>query len=142
MVEISDSLNTVYSAHIEEQDEKYVVSVPASEIERGDLSPEQTYRVALLTTPTIGSSGETSQNSGTPDGKTSTQSKPPVTENEIRTVSVESIGDQGDGIAKVEHGYVVIIPGAQPGEEVTVKIDQVRDNVSFASVVDDDARTL
>lgn len=28
-------------------------------------------------------------------------------------MSIESLGDQGDGIAKVEQGYVVIVPEAQ-----------------------------
>ena len=51
------------------------------------------------------------------------------------------VGDQGDGIAKVERGYVVIVPDALPGDELTVQIDQVQENVAFASIVEDD-RTL
>ena len=60
----------------------------------------------------------------------------------IRTATIETVGEQGDGIAKVERGYVVIIPGGQPGDEPTVKIDQVRDNVAFASIVDTGPREL
>ena len=63
-------------------------------------------------------------------------SGPPVDEGEVRNVTIETVGEQGDGIAKVERGYVVIVPGGQPGDEPTVEIDQVRDNVAFASIVD------
>jgi predicted RNA-binding protein with TRAM domain len=57
-------------------------------------------------------------------------------------VTIETIGDQGDGIAKVDRGYVVIVPGGQPGDEPTVEIEQVQENVAFASVVDIDPRAL
>jgi len=52
-----------------------------------------------------------------------------------------TLGDQGDWIAKVERGYVVIIPGTQPGEQPTVEVEQVRENMAFASVVADDPPT-
>ncbi|WP_368277006.1 TRAM domain-containing protein [Halocatena pleomorpha] len=57
-------------------------------------------------------------------------------------MTIETIGDQGNGIAKVERGYVVIIPGGHPSDELTVEIDQVRESVAFASVVNDDPRAL
>jgi predicted RNA-binding protein with TRAM domain len=60
---------------------------------------------------------------------------PPVTEGERRTVTIETLGDEGDGIAKVERGYVVIVSDAEPGDSVTVEITNVRENVSFASIV-------
>ncbi|SDD82801.1 Predicted RNA-binding protein, contains TRAM domain [Natrinema hispanicum] len=71
-----------------------------------------------------------------------TPSGPPVEEGEVRDVSIETVGDQGDGIAKVERGYVVIVSGAQPGDEPTIEIEQVQKNVAFASVVDSDPRAL
>lgn len=55
----------------------------------------------------------------------------------MREVTIESLGDKGDGIAKVERGYVVIIPETDPDDEVTVEIEQVRDTVAFARVLDD-----
>jgi predicted RNA-binding protein with TRAM domain len=64
--------------------------------------------------------------------------EPPVEEGEVRPVAVESIGDKGDGIAKVAHGYVVIVPGTKPGDTPTVEITNVQDNVAFADVVDSD----
>ncbi|ELY69193.1 hypothetical protein C488_20937 [Natrinema pellirubrum DSM 15624] len=57
-------------------------------------------------------------------------------------MTIETVGDQGDGIAKVERGYVVIVPGAQPGDEPTVEIEQVQENVAFASIVDSDPRAF
>ena len=63
-------------------------------------------------------------------------------EGEVRDVTIETVGDQSDGIAKVERGYVVIVPGAQPGDEPTVEIEQVQENVAFASIVDSDPRAL
>ena len=60
---------------------------------------------------------------------------PPVSEGERRTVTVETLGDEGDGIAKVERGYVVIVSDAEPGDTVTVEITNVRENVSFGSII-------
>jgi predicted RNA-binding protein with TRAM domain len=37
---------------------------------------------------------------------------------------------------------IVIVPDAQPGDEPTIEIDDVRQNVAFASVVEGDSRTL
>ncbi|OYR56446.1 deoxyribonuclease, partial [Halorubrum sp. E3] len=54
-----------------------------------------------------------------------------------RDVTIETLGDKGDGIAKIERGYVVIVPDAEPGEEPTVEITSVRENVSFANVVEE-----
>ncbi|SDD77190.1 Predicted RNA-binding protein, contains TRAM domain [Natrinema hispanicum] len=71
-----------------------------------------------------------------------TPSGPPVEEGEVRDVTIETVGDQGDGIAKVERGYVVIVSGAQPGDEPTIEIEQVQENVAFASIVDSDPRAL
>lgn len=69
-------------------------------------------------------------------------SEPPVDEGKVRNVTIETVGDQGDGIAKVERGYVVIVPGAQLGDEPTVEIEQIQENVAFASTVDSDPRAL
>jgi predicted RNA-binding protein with TRAM domain len=53
-------------------------------------------------------------------------------------VTIETNGDQGDGIAKVERGYVVIVPEAETGDEVTVEITHVCANVAFAQVRDEE----
>jgi predicted RNA-binding protein with TRAM domain len=141
MVDIPDSLQAVFSATIEKQDGKHVISVPTQEITHESITPGKTYRVAILE-PTVASesssesekSAETTAQHSEPES--SEKRTPPVEKGEIRGVVVESIGDQGDGIARVDQGYVVIVPGAEPGDEPTVEIKKVRQNVAFASVVE------
>ena len=143
MVEISDSLRSVFSAQIEERDGSYIVDVPASEIEHDALAADETYRVAILKSESSTSQKtREEQPQSTAQQPTPTSDGPPVDEGEIRDVTIETTGDQGDGIAKVERGYVVIVPGGQPGDEPTVEIEQVKENVAFASIVEPDSRAL
>ncbi|MGM0398195.1 MAG: TRAM domain-containing protein [Halobacteriota archaeon] len=65
--------------------------------------------------------------------------EPPVEEGDVREVTIESTGDQGDGIAKVDRGFVVIVPGARPGDDVTVEIESVQPNYAVANVVGDES---
>ncbi|ADJ16507.1 hypothetical protein C497_01520 [Halalkalicoccus jeotgali B3] len=51
-------------------------------------------------------------------------------------MTIDTLGDQGDGITRVKRGFVVIVPDAEPDEEVTVEIETVQSNVAFASVVE------
>jgi len=144
MVEIPDSLRSVFSATVQEQDGTYVLEVPSSELEHESITRGETYRVAVLDAP--GTTGESTQSAERADKSRRNGQRgppaPPVNEGEIREVTIETVGDQGDGIAKVERGYVVIVPETQPGEQPTIEIDDVRQNVAFASVVDPDQRTL
>jgi len=161
MVEITDSLACLYTGQVESRGDEYVVTVPASEIEHGSVSVGETYRVAVLDRDGPGDEGSTeaadgeaspvrdttggSGGSPSDDGQRPTsrgaagavQPDPPVSEGEVRDVTIETLGDKGDGIAKIERGYVVIVPDAEPGEEPTVEITSVRENVSFANVVEE-----
>lgn len=138
MVEIPDSLCSLFSATIEEREGSYVIEVPSSEVDHEALTANETYRVALLDSPTS-TEPESTAGRGTMGHSSS---GPPVDEGEVRHVTIETVGDQGDGIAKVERGYVVIVPGAQPGDEPTIEIEQVQENVAFASILDSDPRAL
>lgn len=147
MVEIPDSLRSVFSATVREDDGAYTIELPPGEIAHEGVVPGRTYRVAILESP--GTPAEDGQASGTGSGSGGSRTdrqqgppRPPVEEGEVREVTVETLGDQGDGIAKVERGYVVIVPEAQPGEQPVVEIEQVRRNVAFAKVIDPDERTL
>ena len=143
MVEISDSLRSLFSAQIEERDGLYVVDIPASELEHDALAADETYRVALLASESsTGQKAQQEQPQSAAQEPTPMSDGPPVDEGEVRDVTIETTGDQGDGIAKVERGYVVIVPGGQPGDEPTVKIEQVKENVAFASIVERDSRAL
>jgi len=143
MTEISDSLRSLFSAQIEERDGSYVVDIPASEIEHDALAADETYRIAILTSDSsTDDPNQQDRQQSPPQNATPTSAGPPVDEGEVRDVTIETTGDQGDGIAKVERGYVVIVPGGQPGDEPTVEIDQVKENVAFASIVAHDSRAL
>ncbi|VTT86321.1 COG3269, Predicted RNA-binding protein, contains TRAM domain [Halorubrum sp. DM2] len=143
MTEISDSLRSLFSAQIEEHDGSYVVDIPASEIEHDALAAEETYRIAILASESsTEQKAQQDQHQSTAQETTTTSQGPPVDEGEVRDVTIETTGDQGDGIAKVERGYVVIVPGGQPGDEPTVEIEQVQENVAFASIVEQDSRAL
>jgi predicted RNA-binding protein with TRAM domain len=137
MVEIPDELRSLFTATVEERDGRYYITIPDSEIEHEAATPGGTYRVAVLPqddADTTATAVETPTDEQTESQK---QPEPPVDEGEVRAVEIESVGDQGDGIAKVERGYVVIVPGAKPGDQPTVEIEQVKQNVAFAEVVDD-----
>jgi len=143
MIKIPDSLRSVFSAQIEERDGSYVVDIPASEIEHDALAAGETYRVAILASESsTGQKTQQEQHQSTARETTPTSNGPPVDEGEVREVTIETTGDQGDGIAKVERGYVVIVPGGQPVDEPTVEIEQVKENVAFASIVARNSRAL
>ncbi|WP_135852651.1 TRAM domain-containing protein [Halorussus salinus] len=131
-MEISDQLRCLFSATVEEQDESFVVEVPEQEIRLGDLQAGETYRVAVLPSPATDDTSDTYTESERERGPP----KPPVEEGEERTVEIEDIGDQGDGITRVERGFVVIVPDTEQGERVTVEITDVRENVAFAEVIE------
>jgi len=61
---------------------------------------------------------------------------PPVEQGETRTVEIEDMGDQGDGLARVERGFVVIVPETKRGERVRIEISSVQENVAFGEVVE------
>ena len=142
MVDLPESLRAVYTETLRERDGSYVIEVPKQEVEHDAVSPGEVCRVALIDRVSE-ASNDTDNPSGESSERTDSDSDgPPVSEGEVRQVAVESLGDQGDGIAKVERGYVVIVPDARPGDEPTVRIDRTQDNVAFASVVDRGDRTL
>ncbi|MCU4716603.1 TRAM domain-containing protein [Halapricum hydrolyticum] len=129
---ISDQLRCLFSANVEERDGSYVVEVPEQEIRLGGLQEGETYRVAVLPSPATDESDDTNPD---PRPEQAPQT-PPVEEGEKHTVEIEDIGEQGDGITRVERGFVVIIPDTEEGERVTVEITDVRENVAFAEVVE------
>ncbi|WP_303650708.1 TRAM domain-containing protein [Halorubrum ezzemoulense] len=131
-MEISEQLRCLFSGKVEERNESYVVEIPEQELLLGDLEADKTYRVAVLPSPTTSESTTTGAD---PQPEQASQT-PPVEKGEQRTVEIEDIGDQGDGITRVERGFVVIVPDTKQSERVTIEITDVRENVAFAEVVD------
>ncbi|MFB6221169.1 MAG: TRAM domain-containing protein, partial [Halolamina sp.] len=124
-MEISDELLCLFSATVREEGDRYLVEVPKREVETGSLSAGETYRVALIdgdrATAERNDGGETTTTAGD-------EPQPPVEPGEVRYVEVEDIGKQGDGIARVERGYVIIVPGAEVGERVKIEVSEVKSN--------------
>ena len=142
MVDLPQSLQAVYTAPLRERDDSYLIEVPKREVEYDAVLADEVCRVALIDRVSEAGDDADSDSGATSESSDSDPDGPPVAEGEIREVAIESLGDQGDGIAKVGEGYVVIVPDAHPGDEPTVRIERTQDNVAFASVVDQDDRTL
>lgn len=60
--------------------------------------------------------------------------QPPVSVGEIYEVDINSVGEKGDGIARVK-GFVLFVPKTKKGDYVKIKITKVLKNVGFAEVV-------
>jgi predicted RNA-binding protein with TRAM domain len=142
-MKISETLRTLYTATVEHDDGSYHITVPDREITTGTIAEDETYRVALISTSASNADDtETTDSIQSADHEDQQQDfeSPPVEEGEQREVEIENLGDQGDGIAKVERGYVVIVPETNIGDRVTVEMRQVRENVAFADVVESNSR--
>jgi predicted RNA-binding protein with TRAM domain len=62
------------------------------------------------------------------------ESETPVHEGETYDVEITDLGEEGDGIARV-NGFVLIIPNSDIGDELTVRVNQVDDSVGFGEIV-------
>lgn len=133
-LEISDKLLCLFSAEITDDGDSYVVEVPQREIDTGSVEPGETYRVALIQAD----ESEEDDPEPTPSTTPSSEPQPPVEPGEIRYVEIEDIGKQGDGIARVERGYVIIVPGAEIGERVKVEVSEVKSNFAVGEIIDEE----
>jgi len=134
-MEISDQLLCLFSADIRDEDDRYVLEVPKREIDTGTVEPNETYKVAL-----ISRSASTAADPSEPSsaGHPAGEPQPPVEAGELRYVEIEDIGKQGDGIARVERGYVIIVPGADVGERVKIEVSEVKSNFAVGEIIEED----
>jgi predicted RNA-binding protein with TRAM domain len=58
----------------------------------------------------------------------------PVKVGEEIDVTIEAVGEKGDGIAK-KNGFVLFVPGVKQGDQVKVRVTKVLRKVGFAEVV-------
>jgi predicted RNA-binding protein with TRAM domain len=134
MTERSETLRCLFGGVVREDDGEYVFEIPAREVEADTLSVGEHYRFAVLDR-----SDDAESDASTVD-RTSRQvpeePQPPVEIGEMRYVEIQDIGDQGDGIARVERGYVIIVPDADDGERVKIEVTDVKSNFAIARVVD------
>ncbi|WP_226013520.1 TRAM domain-containing protein [Halomicrobium salinisoli] len=138
-MELPDELLCVFSAEVSEQADSYRIEVPKREVETGDVRPGDVHRVAVFATDSTdeaseGDSRDRSESRSGPEPRG--EPRPPVEEGEQRTVDIEDIGEQGDGIARVERGFVIIVPDTEQGERVTIEVTDVQQNVAFGEVVE------
>jgi 23S rRNA (uridine2552-2'-O)-methyltransferase len=55
----------------------------------------------------------------------------PVREGDELEVTIEDVGREGDGIAKVD-GFTLFVPGTETGDTLRVKVDDVKPRFAFA----------
>lgn len=122
-----ESVHCKFTVQIERRQDRYVVEIPEREIELGTLSEDEVYQLSIH---------QAEPKAAPSSSPGSQQASPPVSEGERRTVDIEDRGDQGDGIARVSRGYVLIVPDTNPGDTVTVEINQVNQQYGFAEVID------
>lgn len=115
-----------FTTEIIQESGQYIVELPDMEIEYGTLSPGDICQISVHTTELGGD-----------DSAPDTGQAPPVTEGDRLTVEIEDMGDQGDGITRVDRGYVVIVPGTAPGDEVDIEVIQTTPNYAFAHIVEE-----
>jgi|SRR3989344_1032726 len=58
----------------------------------------------------------------------------PVKVGDELDVTIEAVGDKGDGITKVS-GFVLFVPGAKEGDQLKVRVTKVLRKVGFAEIV-------
>ncbi|WP_436901386.1 TRAM domain-containing protein [Halovenus halobia] len=126
-MEISNKLLCLFSADVSEREGSHVVEIPRREIETGAVEPGETYRVALISAD---EEETTDADQPAPD-----EPQPPVEPGEMRYVEIEDIGKQGDGIARVERGYVIIVPDTDIGERVKIEVTEVKSNFAVGEAI-------
>ena len=60
----------------------------------------------------------------------------PVDVGERYSVEIEDLGSEGDGIARIE-SFVVFVPGADLGDRVDIRIEEVGGSHAVASIVEE-----
>lgn len=134
-MDISEELTCLFTAEIKEHDQSYVLEVPKREVDVGYVDPAEDYLVALVETSEKTSQPDLSESSETHDHQPEAD-QPPVSKGETRVVEISELGDQGDGLARVERGFVVIVPETEKGQQVRIQIETVRETVAFAHVIE------
>lgn len=127
---IPHSLECLYSAEVTSSGESIEIEVPKRELEKGNLEIGEIYTIAI-----IDRSEKTESQTGSLESPDSASQDPPVSEGDIRIVDIEGVGEQADGITRVERGFVVIVPETEAGDTVEIEIQAVNETVAFAKVV-------
>lgn len=122
--EQSTELVSQFHARIESVNGESIIQIPESEVTVGPLEPGEIVRVGLSST------------ASTQSDQSVPSTDLPVSQGEEYELEIESVGDQGDGIARTDEGFVVIVPETRPGERVRAEITDLSNSVAFAEVVE------
>ncbi|MDY6775989.1 MAG: TRAM domain-containing protein [Halobacteria archaeon] len=133
---IPEDLLCLFNSRVEERDGSYVIEVPKTEIEFGEIEERGSYRFGVFESPSnpkpkTSSTGDTT---GIEDNGSESYS-PPVEKGEIREVTIESLGDDGDGVAKVDGNFVIFVPNTDVDDTVTIRIDDVKKTFAKGEVI-------
>lgn len=148
----SQNMLSVFASAIKEEDGEYYIEVPSNEIEHGPLNEGEDIQVVIREQEgNVSIQGQGNQhqhknqhqhNSGGSrnrsrnGGRNNSHDQQPVSTGDVKRVNIESIGDQGDGIARVDRGYVLIIPDTEVGDEAKVRVTNVNENYADAEVIE------
>ncbi|GAB3675735.1 TRAM domain-containing protein [Halopiger thermotolerans] len=133
-MEISEKLLCLFSTDVSAEEDRYVIEVPRQEVETGDIDPGEVYRVALISRD---EADEADADASSQPQSAPSEPQPPVDVGETRYVEIEDIGKQGDGIARVERGYVIIVPGADVGDRVKIEVTEVKSNFAVGEIIEE-----
>jgi predicted RNA-binding protein with TRAM domain len=143
MTTIPDTLRCLFTAPLERQGDTYHIEVPASEVEVETISEDTVYRVAILESENARRTlapGQLQEQAHSQDlSRERTNGQPanpdqPVAEGDVVDVEIESLGSEGDGLAKID-GFAVFVPSGTPGDTLTVKIVEVNQTVAHARAI-------
>ena len=143
-MELPDRLRCLFTATVEEEDDTARIEIPKRELEHENLRSSGTYQIAILGPSAPTESAEPDPDRAAPDDADADPEPtdeydtpaPPVEVGDTRRVEIADIGDQGDGITRIERGFVVIVPDTENGERVAIEITDVAETVAFAEVVE------
>jgi len=135
-MEISEDLRCLFTGQVEADGDSYQITVPEREVNLGAIESEETHRVVIMPSESQTEASSTTESTPADTTNQSQGEEPPVDVGETREVEIDSIGDQGDGIARIDQGYVVIVPDTEVGDRATVRIENAQENVAFAEIVD------
>jgi predicted RNA-binding protein with TRAM domain len=148
MLEIPDKLKSLHTSEVVEINGGYYVQIPDSEVEYGSVKEGEQYQCAVIERDEDSGVSENSiTRNQDPSGQDRSTGRsrnthqqyeegPPVEEGDKLQVEIESTGDEGDGVARVDRGYVIMVEDAKPGDNPLVEVKSVKENVAFASVLE------
>jgi predicted RNA-binding protein with TRAM domain len=128
---VPDNLQCLFSAEITETDGDYVIEIPPNELDTGNPSAGEQVRVGLYPAVSEAVTSAVEKPSTNQHGQ-----QPPVGQGDELKVKIQDTGDQGDGIARIDSGYVIFVPNTEVGERVTIEITEARETVGFGEVTE------